>query len=65
MLCSSSWRKEGLNRMIEIIKNEIEICMRLLGVNDLEDINDSYLIKDISPMSPSLTSSFPLIEEGY
>ena len=57
--------REGLNRMIEIIKNEIEICMRLLGVNDLEDINDSYLIKDISPMSPSLTSSFPLIEEGY
>ena len=57
--------REGLNRMIDIIQNEIEICMRLLGVNDLKDINDSYILKDISPISPSFTSSYPLIEEGY
>lgn len=55
----------GLNKMIDIIKNEIDICLRLLGVNDIKNLNDSYVVKDISPIKPSLTSSYPLIDEGY
>ena len=51
--------------MIEILKHEILICMRLLGVKNLNDLNENYIIKDISITEPSLISSFPLIKEGY
>ncbi len=55
----------GLNKMIDILENEILICMRLLGLNSLNDLDNNYIKKDISISNPSLTSSFPLIEEGY
>ena len=51
--------------MIDILQHEILVCMRLLGVNNFNDLNDNYIKKDISISNPSLTSSFPLIEEGY
>ena len=51
--------------MIDILKHEILVCMRLLGVNNLNDLNENYIKKDISISKPSLISSFPLIEEGY
>ena len=51
--------------MIDILENEILICMRLLGLNSLNDLDNNYIKKDISISNPSLTSSFPLIEEGY
>ena len=57
--------REGLNKMIDILTSEILICMRLLGVNNLDDLNSNYVKKDISISDPSLISSFPLIEEGY
>ena len=57
--------RNGLNKMIDILQHEILVCMRLLGVNNLHDLNDNYIKKDISISNPSLTSSFPLIEEGY
>ena len=57
--------RDGLNKMIDILQHEILVCMRLLGVNNLNDLNDNYIKKDISISNPSLTSSFPLIEEGY
>ena len=34
-------------------------------VNNLNDLNVNYIKKDISISEPSLTSSFPLIREGY
>jgi len=57
--------RDGLNKMIDILQHEILVCMRLLGVNNFNDLNDNYIKKDISISNPSLTSSFPLIEEGY
>ena len=57
--------RNGLNKMIDILQHEILVCMRLLGVNNLNDLNENYIIKDISISKPSLISSFPLIEEGY
>ena len=51
--------------MIDILTQEILVCMRLLGVNNLNDLNENYIKKDISISEPSLTSSFPLIREGY
>ncbi len=57
--------REGLNKMIDILTHEILVCMRLLGVNCLGDLNSNHVKKDISISDPSLISSFPLIEEGY
>ena len=57
--------RKGLNKMIDILTHEILVCMRLLGVNCLGDLNSNYVKKDISISNPSLISSFPLIEEGY
>ena len=57
--------RDGLNKMIDILQHEILVCMRLLGVNNLNDLDDNYIKKDTSISNPSLTSSFPLIEEGY
>ena len=57
--------REGLNKMIDILTQEILICMRLLGVNCLDDLNSNYIKKDVSISNPSLISSFPLIEEEY
>ena len=57
--------RNGLNKMIDILQHEILVCMRLLGVNNLNDLDENYIKKDFSISDPSLTSSFPLIEEGY
>tara|TARA_A100001015_G_scaffold301399_1_gene388157 strand:- start:1767 stop:2867 length:1101 start_codon:yes stop_codon:yes gene_type:complete len=57
--------RQGLNKMIDLLSHEILVCMRLLGVNKLDDLNYNCIKKDISISKPSLTSSFPLIEEGY
>ena len=57
--------KEALDRMIEILHDEIQICMRLLGVTNFEELTPDYLIKDTVVSHPTLTSSFPLIDEGY
>ena len=57
--------RKALNKMIDILTHEILVCMRLLGVNNLNDLNENYIKKDISISKPSLISSFPLIEEGY
>ena len=51
--------------MIDILTHEILVCMRLLGVNNLDNLNINYIKKDISISEPTLVSSFPLIEEGY
>ncbi len=57
--------RQGLNKMIDLLTHEILVCMRLLGINKLDDLNYNCIKKDISISKPSLTSSFPLIEEGY
>ena len=57
--------RKGLNKMIDILQHEILVCMRLLGVNNLNDLNENYIKKDVAITEPSLTSSFPLIREGY
>ncbi len=57
--------RNGLNKMIEILSSEILICMRLLGVNNLKTLDKKYVVEDHSFTEPTLTSSFPLIDEGY
>ncbi|KAH3676057.1 hypothetical protein WICMUC_002354 [Wickerhamomyces mucosus] len=38
-----SYGEVGASKVIEIFKNEVELTLRLLGVNDLKQLNENYL----------------------
>ena len=47
--------------MLEILEDEIKICMGLIGVNSLAELNPSYL-QEVAPLSPNdALSAFPLL----
>lgn len=51
----------GVVRMLEILEDEIKICMGLIGVNSLAELNPSYL-QTVAPLSPNdVLSAFPLL----
>jgi glycolate oxidase len=51
----------GVVRMLEILEDEIKICMGLIGVNSLAELNPSYL-QTVAPLSPNdALSAFPLL----
>ena len=52
-------------RMLELLELEISTALRLLGVNSIFDLDDTYLSKDYSFGKLSALSAFPLIDEGY
>ncbi|HET8578916.1 MAG TPA: alpha-hydroxy acid oxidase [Methylomirabilota bacterium] len=55
----------GLVRTLELLEDEIRICLGLLGVNNYSMLNASYL-HPTRPVGPAhATSAFPLLEEGY
>lgn len=50
---------DGVVRMLEILQDEVRICMGLLGVNALSELNPSYL-QAASPLGvSSVLSAFP------
>jgi glycolate oxidase len=57
---------EGVVRALEILEDEVNICLGLLGVNSLAELNPSYLCP-ATPVRPThVLSAFPLLEEeGY
>lgn len=55
----------GVVRMLELLEKEIQICLGLLGVNGFDQLNDSYLCKDVSVTSPQVLSAFPLLDEEW
>jgi isopentenyl diphosphate isomerase/L-lactate dehydrogenase-like FMN-dependent dehydrogenase len=55
----------GLVRALEILEDEVRICLALLGVNGLGALDRSYLAAATPVRSPHMTSAFPLLEEGY
>ena len=55
----------GLVRALEILEDEIRICLALLGVTSLGALNRSYLAPATPVCHPHVTSAFPLLEEGY
>jgi glycolate oxidase len=55
----------GLVRALELLEDEIRICLALLGVSDLASLNRSYLHVASPVTRPHVTSAFPLLEEGY
>src|SRR6266542_1295683 len=55
----------GLVRALELLEDEIRICLGLLGVNNYSMLSASYL-HAAQPVGPAhATSAFPLLEEGY
>jgi glycolate oxidase len=55
----------GLVRTLELLEDEIRICLGLLGVDRLGALGASY-VHAASPVTrPHVTSAFPLLEEGY
>ncbi len=56
---------KAIYRMLELLELEIITCLRLLGVNDLSDLDETFLTKDDSFGSLNVLSAFPLIDEGY
>jgi len=55
----------GLVRALEILEDEVRICLALLGVNSLGALDRSYLAAAAPVRHPHMTSAFPLLEEGY
>ena len=56
---------KAIVRMLELLELEISTALRLLGVNSIFDLDDTYLSKDYSFGKLSALSAFPLIYEGY
>ena len=55
----------GLVRVLEILEDEIRICLALLGVDRFGALDASYLHPATPVVRPHATSAFPLLEEGY
>jgi glycolate oxidase len=55
----------GLVRALEILEDEVRICLALLGVDSLGALDRSYLATATPVRHPHMTSAFPLLEEGY
>ena len=55
----------GVMRVLELIEEEMRICLSLLGVDRLAGLDRSYLHAAAPVVPPHVMSSFPLIGEGY
>jgi glycolate oxidase len=55
----------GLVRTLELLEDEIRICLGLLGVASFATLDGSYL-RAARPVGPAhVMSAFPLLDEGY
>ena len=55
----------GLVRALELLEEEIRICLSLLGVSRIAALDGSYLRAATPVTLPHATSAFPLLQEGY
>ena len=56
---------KAIFRMLELLEIEILTGLRLLGLNSLSGLDNTYLSKDYAFDTKSVLSAFPLIDEGY
>jgi len=54
----------GLVRVLELLEEEIRICLGLLGVERLAQLDRSYLHPATPVVLPHATSAFPLLDEA-
>ncbi len=50
---------DGVVRMLEILENEIQITLALLGVSSFEQLDSNYLVPAVPVDDPHVTSAFP------
>jgi glycolate oxidase len=55
----------GLVRVLELLEDEIRICLGLLGVTRLSALDRSYVAVASPVGRPHVTSAFPLLAEDY
>jgi isopentenyl diphosphate isomerase/L-lactate dehydrogenase-like FMN-dependent dehydrogenase len=55
----------GLERALELLEEEIRICLALLGVSRIGAVDKSYLHAATPVTMPHVSSAFPLMHEGY
>ncbi len=58
--------EDGVVRMLELIEQEVRICMGLLGVNTLAELNPTYVRSAYPTVHAHALSAFPLLslEDG-
>ncbi len=52
----------ALGRMLELLEDEVQRCLGLLGVTQFADLNRSHLHAAPSPTPPHVFSAFPLLK---
>ena len=52
----------GIMRMLELLEDEVQRCLGLLGVNSFAELDKSYLHAAAPTNAPSVFSAFPLLE---
>ena len=55
----------GIERVIELLEEEMKEAMGLLGVTGLTQLDQSYIGRSMPTNLPGVHSAFPLMHEGY
>jgi glycolate oxidase len=55
----------GIERMVELLEEEMKEVMGLLGVTSLKQLDKSYISASTPTNLPGVHSAFPLMHEGY
>lgn len=64
-LAAASGGEDGLVRMLELLEEEIEGTLGMLGVKSYAELDNSYLAAAPVPYFGGWHPAFPLIDEGY
>ncbi len=55
----------GIERVVELLEEEMKEVMGLLGVSSLKQLDKSYISPAMPTNQPGVHSAFPLMHEGY
>ncbi len=55
----------GIERVVELLEEEMKEVMGLLGVSSLKQLDKSFVSKSFPTNFPGVHSAFPLMHEGY
>ncbi|MDA7948036.1 MAG: alpha-hydroxy-acid oxidizing protein [Hyphomicrobiaceae bacterium] len=64
-LAAAAAGEDGVVRMLELLENEIEGTLGMLGVTSYKELDTSYLADAPVPFFGGWHPAFPLIDEGY
>jgi isopentenyl diphosphate isomerase/L-lactate dehydrogenase-like FMN-dependent dehydrogenase len=56
---------DGVRRVLEILENEISLCLAFLGLTSFAGLNRSYVTAAAPVTVPHVHSAFPLLADGY